>query len=137
MTTDPPDNVLVSRVGDLEDQLTVRWANPPALKDFLFQAKYQIRYRLEDSVEWKVDKHPPHAQKLGKLLSARASFALRSVLGCCHYANSLAKLLSRRGGEHTKPGRICAWLLIGLWCGAGLPVSIGWLMAWLPQPYSD
>ncbi|KAM4629726.1 cytokine receptor-like factor 1b isoform 2-T2 [Polymixia lowei] len=54
VTTDPPDNVLVSRVGELEDQLTVRWANPLALKDFLFQAKYQIRYRLEDSTEWKV-----------------------------------------------------------------------------------
>ncbi|XP_029607178.1 cytokine receptor-like factor 1 isoform X6 [Salmo trutta] len=54
VTTDPPDNVHVSRVGELEDQLTVRWGSPPALKDFLFQAKYQIRYRLEDSTEWKV-----------------------------------------------------------------------------------
>ena len=54
MTTDPPANVRASRVGDLEDQLTVRWANPPELKDILFQAKYQIRYRLEDSTEWKV-----------------------------------------------------------------------------------
>lgn len=54
VTTDPPTNVKVNRVGDLEDQLTVRWASPPELKDFLFQAKYQIRYRLEDSVEWKV-----------------------------------------------------------------------------------
>ncbi|XP_031416104.1 cytokine receptor-like factor 1a isoform X2 [Clupea harengus] len=54
VTTDPPANVHVSRVGDLEDQLSVRWGTPPALKDFLFQAKYQIRYRLEDSVEWKV-----------------------------------------------------------------------------------
>lgn len=54
MTTDPPANVRVSRVGDLEDQLTVRWASPPELKDVLFQAKYQIRYRLEDSTEWKV-----------------------------------------------------------------------------------
>lgn len=54
MTTDPPANVQVSRVGDLDDQLTVRWASPPELKDILFQAKYQIRYRLEDSYEWKV-----------------------------------------------------------------------------------
>ncbi|XP_076009600.1 cytokine receptor-like factor 1b [Genypterus blacodes] len=54
VTTDPPANVQVSRVGELDDQLTVRWASPPALKDFLFQAKYQIRYRLEDSNEWKV-----------------------------------------------------------------------------------
>lgn len=44
----------VSRVGGLEDQLSVRWVSPPALKDFLFQAKYQIRYRVEDSVDWKV-----------------------------------------------------------------------------------
>lgn len=54
VTTDPPTNVQVSRVGDLEDQLTVHWASPPELKDILFQAKYQIRYRLEDSTEWKV-----------------------------------------------------------------------------------
>ncbi|XP_068175295.1 cytokine receptor-like factor 1b [Antennarius striatus] len=54
VTTDPPDDVQVSRVGDLEDQLTVRWASPPELKDILFKAKYQIRYRLEDSSEWKV-----------------------------------------------------------------------------------
>lgn len=54
MTTDPPTDVTVSRVGDLEDQLTVRWGTPPALKDFLFQAKYQIRYRLEESSDWKV-----------------------------------------------------------------------------------
>uniref|UniRef100_A0A8B9JFP4 Cytokine receptor-like factor 1a n=1 Tax=Astyanax mexicanus TaxID=7994 RepID=A0A8B9JFP4_ASTMX len=54
VTTDPPADVHVSRVGDLEDQLTVRWGTPPALKDFLFQAKYQIRYRLEDSSDWKV-----------------------------------------------------------------------------------
>ncbi|XP_058495413.1 cytokine receptor-like factor 1b isoform X1 [Solea solea] len=54
VTTDPPANVQVGRVGDLEDQLTVRWASPPELKDILFQAKYQIRYRLEDSTEWKV-----------------------------------------------------------------------------------
>ncbi|KAL0201252.1 hypothetical protein M9458_004439, partial [Cirrhinus mrigala] len=52
-TTDPPTDVTVSRVGDLEDQLTVRWGTPPALKDFLFQAKYQIRYRLEESSDWK------------------------------------------------------------------------------------
>lgn len=54
MTTDPPSGVLVGRVGQLEDQLSVRWEAPPALKDFLFQAKYQIRYRLEDSQDWKV-----------------------------------------------------------------------------------
>ncbi|XP_069042031.1 cytokine receptor-like factor 1b isoform X2 [Lepisosteus oculatus] len=54
VTTDPPSDVHVSRVGELEDQLSVRWGAPPALKDFLFQAKYQIRYRLEDSTEWKV-----------------------------------------------------------------------------------
>ncbi|XP_051549807.1 cytokine receptor-like factor 1 isoform X2 [Myxocyprinus asiaticus] len=54
VTTDPPPDVHVSRVGDLEDQLSVRWGNPPALKDYLFQAKYQIRYRLEESDEWKV-----------------------------------------------------------------------------------
>ncbi|KAG7456809.1 hypothetical protein MATL_G00239820 [Megalops atlanticus] len=56
VTTDPPANVHVSRVGELEDQLSVRWGTPPALKDFLFQAKYQIRYRLEDSTDWKVMK---------------------------------------------------------------------------------
>nr|XP_019936171.1 PREDICTED: cytokine receptor-like factor 1 [Paralichthys olivaceus] len=54
VTTDPPSNVQVSRVGELEDQLTVRWSSPPELRDILFQAKYQIRYRLEDSTEWKV-----------------------------------------------------------------------------------
>ncbi|KAG8126944.1 putative Cytokine receptor-like factor 1 isoform X3 protein, partial [Naja naja] len=54
VTTDPPLDVHVSRVGDLEDQLSVRWSAPPALKDFLFQAKYQIQYRVEDSSEWKV-----------------------------------------------------------------------------------
>ncbi|XP_053484312.1 cytokine receptor-like factor 1a isoform X1 [Ictalurus furcatus] len=54
VTTDPPADVHVSRVGDLDDQLTVRWGTPPALKDYLFQAKYQIRYRLEDSTDWKV-----------------------------------------------------------------------------------
>ncbi|XP_015281415.1 PREDICTED: cytokine receptor-like factor 1 isoform X3 [Gekko japonicus] len=53
VTTDPHSNVHVSRVGDLEDQLSVRWSAPPALKDFLFQAKYQIQYRVEDSSEWK------------------------------------------------------------------------------------
>lgn len=57
MTTDPPSDVHVSRVGDLEDQLSVRWSSPPALKDFLFQAKYQIQYRVEDSSEWKVGGH--------------------------------------------------------------------------------
>lgn len=54
VTTDAPRDVHVSRVGDLEDQLSVRWSAPPALKDFLFQAKYQIQYRVEDSSEWKV-----------------------------------------------------------------------------------
>ncbi|XP_030322146.1 cytokine receptor-like factor 1 isoform X2 [Calypte anna] len=54
VTTDPPSDVHVSRVGDLEDQLSVRWSSPPALKDFFFQAKYQIQYRVEDSSEWKV-----------------------------------------------------------------------------------
>uniref|UniRef100_A0A8C0HHA3 Cytokine receptor-like factor 1 n=1 Tax=Chelonoidis abingdonii TaxID=106734 RepID=A0A8C0HHA3_CHEAB len=54
VTTDPPADVTVSRVGDLEDQLSVRWSSPPALKDFLFQAKYQIQYRVEESSEWKV-----------------------------------------------------------------------------------
>lgn len=58
MTTDPPPDVHVSRVGGLEDQLSVRWVSPPALKDFLFQAKYQIRYRVEDSVDWKVPAPP-------------------------------------------------------------------------------
>lgn len=53
----------VSRVGDLEDQLSVRWSSPPALKDFLFQAKYQIQYRVEDSSEWKVGQH--HLQAAG------------------------------------------------------------------------
>ncbi|KAG7260312.1 hypothetical protein CRUP_022786 [Coryphaenoides rupestris] len=54
LDVDPPDSVSVTRVRELEDQLSVRWASPPALKDFLFQAKYQIRYRLEDSREWNV-----------------------------------------------------------------------------------
>ncbi|XP_077587350.1 cytokine receptor-like factor 1a isoform X2 [Stigmatopora nigra] len=54
VTTDPPAGVTLSRVGQLEDQLSVRWDAPPGLKDFLFQAKYQIRYRLEDSRDWKV-----------------------------------------------------------------------------------
>ncbi|XP_041059745.1 cytokine receptor-like factor 1 [Carcharodon carcharias] len=54
VTTDAPFDVQVNRVGDLEDQLSVRWSSPTALKDFLFQAKYQIRYRVEDSTEWKV-----------------------------------------------------------------------------------
>lgn len=59
VTTDPPPEVHVSRVGGLEDQLSVRWVSPPALKDFLFQAKYQIRYRVEDSVDWKVPARQP------------------------------------------------------------------------------
>ncbi|XP_034036103.1 cytokine receptor-like factor 1b isoform X2 [Thalassophryne amazonica] len=54
VTTDPPANVHMSRVRDLEDQLVVRWASPPSIEDFLFQAKYQIRYRVEDSTDWKV-----------------------------------------------------------------------------------
>uniref|UniRef100_A0A3Q3VQ83 Cytokine receptor-like factor 1 n=1 Tax=Mola mola TaxID=94237 RepID=A0A3Q3VQ83_MOLML len=54
VTTGPPVGLQVSRVGDLEDQLTIRWASPPEHEDILFQAKYQIRYRLEESAEWKV-----------------------------------------------------------------------------------
>ncbi|XP_059847359.1 cytokine receptor-like factor 1b isoform X1 [Hypanus sabinus] len=54
VTTDAPSDVQVNRVGDLEDQLSVCWSSPPALKDFFFQAKYQIRYRVEDSTDWKV-----------------------------------------------------------------------------------
>ncbi|XP_008275735.1 cytokine receptor-like factor 1b [Stegastes partitus] len=65
VTTDPPANVQVSRVGDLDDQLTVRWSSPPELKDILFQAKYQIRYRLEDSADWKV------VDDVGNLTSCR------------------------------------------------------------------
>ncbi|XP_047444107.1 cytokine receptor-like factor 1b isoform X2 [Mugil cephalus] len=65
VTTDPPANVQVSRVGDLEDQLTVRWASPPELKDILFKAKYQIRYRLEGSADWKV------VDDIGNLTSCR------------------------------------------------------------------
>uniref|UniRef100_A0A672IXD2 Cytokine receptor-like factor 1b n=1 Tax=Salarias fasciatus TaxID=181472 RepID=A0A672IXD2_SALFA len=65
VTTDPPANVQVSRVGDLEDQLTVRWASPPELKDILFKAKYQIRYRLEGSSDWKV------VDDVGNLTSCR------------------------------------------------------------------
>ncbi|KAM9385834.1 cytokine receptor-like factor 1b [Pholidichthys leucotaenia] len=65
VTTDPPANVQVSRVGSLEDQLTVRWSSPPELKDILFQAKYQIRYRLEDSADWKV------VDDVGNLTSCR------------------------------------------------------------------
>ncbi|XP_051803026.1 cytokine receptor-like factor 1b isoform X2 [Acanthochromis polyacanthus] len=65
VTTDPPANVQVSRVGDLDDQLTVRWSSPPELKDVLFQAKYQIRYRLEDSADWKV------VDDVGNLTSCR------------------------------------------------------------------
>lgn len=62
VTTDPPPDVHVSRVGGLEDQLSVRWVSPPALKDFLFQAKYQIRYRVEDSVDWKVPGPAPQVR---------------------------------------------------------------------------
>ncbi|XP_061594937.1 cytokine receptor-like factor 1b [Cololabis saira] len=65
VTTDPPANVHVSRVGDLEDQLTVQWASSLQLKDILFQAKYQIRYRLEDATDWKV------VDDVGNLTSCR------------------------------------------------------------------
>ncbi|XP_015238123.1 PREDICTED: cytokine receptor-like factor 1 isoform X1 [Cyprinodon variegatus] len=65
VTTDPPANVQVSRIGTLEDQLMVRWTSPPELKDILFQAKYQIRYRLEDSAEWKA------FDNIGNLTSCR------------------------------------------------------------------
>ncbi|XP_075340652.1 cytokine receptor-like factor 1b [Odontesthes bonariensis] len=65
VTTDPPANVQVSRVGDFEDQLTVRWASPPELKDILFLAKYQIRYRLEDRADWKL------VDDVGNLTSCR------------------------------------------------------------------
>ncbi|KAM9761526.1 cytokine receptor-like factor 1b [Menidia menidia] len=65
VTTDPPAEVLVSRVGDLEDQLTVRWVSPPELKDILFQARYQIRYRPEARAHWKV------VDDVGNLTSCR------------------------------------------------------------------
>lgn len=68
MTTDPPAGVIVSRVGQLEDQLSVRWEAPPALKDFLFQAKYQIRYRLEDSQDWKVQDNGTFYEDINLLL---------------------------------------------------------------------
>uniref|UniRef100_A0A3Q3JAV6 Uncharacterized protein n=1 Tax=Monopterus albus TaxID=43700 RepID=A0A3Q3JAV6_MONAL len=44
VTTDPPANVQVNRVGDLDDQLLVCWASSRELKDILFQAKYQIHW---------------------------------------------------------------------------------------------
>lgn len=53
-------------MGDLEDQLSVRWSSPPALKDFLFQAKYQIQYRVEDSSEWKVSRHRRRGEGAGR-----------------------------------------------------------------------
>ncbi|XP_017262759.1 cytokine receptor-like factor 1b isoform X1 [Kryptolebias marmoratus] len=65
VTTDPPANVQVSRVGDLEDQLKVRWTSPPELKDILFQARYQIRYRLEGGADWRV------VDNVGNLTSCR------------------------------------------------------------------
>ncbi|MEQ2269401.1 hypothetical protein XENORESO_004040 [Xenotaenia resolanae] len=65
VTTDPPANVQVSRIGSLEDQLMVRWTSPTELKDVLFQAKYQIRYRLEDSTDWKA------VDNVGNLTSCR------------------------------------------------------------------
>lgn len=70
MTTDPPSGVAVSRVGQLEDQLSVRWEAHPALKDFLFQAKYQIRYRLEDSQDWKVKDKNIHGYQHESILFA-------------------------------------------------------------------
>lgn len=84
VTTDPPANVGVSRVGNLEDQLTVRWTSPPELKDILFQAKYQIRYRLEDSTEWKVvcihiSTQCPHTLSCGwNICSADASIMINN-----------------------------------------------------------
>uniref|UniRef100_A0A3Q2NQ11 Cytokine receptor-like factor 1 n=1 Tax=Fundulus heteroclitus TaxID=8078 RepID=A0A3Q2NQ11_FUNHE len=65
VTTDPPANVQVSRIGSLEDQLMVHWTSPPELKDVLFQAKYQIRYRLEDIADWKA------VDNVGNLTSCR------------------------------------------------------------------
>uniref|UniRef100_A0A3B3W1N3 Cytokine receptor-like factor 1 n=1 Tax=Poecilia latipinna TaxID=48699 RepID=A0A3B3W1N3_9TELE len=65
VTTDPPANVRLSRVGSLDDQLMVRWASPPELKDFLFRAKYQIRYRTEDGADWKA------VDNIGNLTSCR------------------------------------------------------------------
>ena len=73
VTTDPPPDVHVSRVGGLEDQLSVRWVSPPALKDFLFQAKYQIRYRVEDSVDWKVPAPPLPGRLLPPPIPCRAA----------------------------------------------------------------
>ncbi|TRY62335.1 hypothetical protein DNTS_025871, partial [Danionella cerebrum] len=54
LDVDPPPDVHVSRVADVEDQLSVHWGSPPALKDYLFQTKYQIRYRVEESEQWKL-----------------------------------------------------------------------------------
>lgn len=81
MTTDPPPDVHVSRVGGLEDQLSVRWVSPPALKDFLFQAKYQIRYRVEDSVDWKVSTPPlaPPRPRPGQALASDPALAAQVV----------------------------------------------------------
>lgn len=81
MTTDPPSGVTVSRVGQLEDQLSVRWEAPPALKDFLFQAKYQIRYRLEDSQDWKVKDKDINRRPL---YNASALSQLFLIRGCNH-----------------------------------------------------
>lgn len=78
VTTDPPAGVTVSRVGQLEDQLSVRWEAPPALKDFLFQAKYQIRYRLEDSQDWKVNDTRTHSHK-DKLSGLSCSLSFLSL----------------------------------------------------------
>lgn len=97
MTTDPPTDVTVSQVGDLEDQLTVRWGTPPALKDFLFQAKYQIRYRLEESSDWKV-------QNLSIILINGTIFPpphslvfVVQIVSQCQYLNS--KALAERSSD--------------------------------------
>lgn len=87
----------MSRVGDLEDQLTVRWGTPPALKDFLFQAKYQIRYRLEESSDWKV-------QNLSIILITGTIFPpphslvfVVQIVSQCQYLNS--KTLAERSSD--------------------------------------
>lgn len=87
----------MSRVGDLEDQLTVRWGTPPALKDFLFQAKYQIRYRLEESSDWKV-------QNLSIILITGTIFPpphslvfVVQIVSQCQYLNS--KALAERSSD--------------------------------------
>ncbi|KAG7261503.1 hypothetical protein CRUP_011920 [Coryphaenoides rupestris] len=77
VTTDPPSGVVVNRVGELEDQLSVRWETPPALKDFLFQANLspQVRcnpvgiYGSRKAGIWSEWSHPtaastPHSERL-------------------------------------------------------------------------